>query len=131
MPVPAVANPTDRHSLVRRMKASFHDTLARLPGPASPEWPQGKPFAVALSHGSMVVELYKPDGRDTQAPHDRDELYFIASGTGSLVHGGRRDTFAPGDVFFVPAGQAHRFVDFTPDFATWVVFYGPAGGEQP
>jgi hypothetical protein len=23
----------------------------------------------------------------------------------------------------------HRFEDFTEDFATWVVFYGPEGGE--
>lgn len=27
--------------------------------------------------------------------------------------------------------QPHRFVEFTPDFATWVFFYGPDGGERP
>jgi hypothetical protein len=32
-------------------------------------------------------------------------------------------------VFFVPAGVAHRFERFSPDFATWVVFWGPHGGE--
>ncbi len=112
------------------MNARLADMLARIPGPASAEWPQGTPFAIALSHGSMVVELYRPQGKDSQAPHDRDELYFVASGTGTLVHGGRRDTFGPGDVFFVPAGQAHRFVDFSADFTTWVVLYGPVGGEQ-
>ncbi len=112
------------------MNVRLSDMLARIPGPVTAEWPQGTPFAIALSHGSMIVELYRPKGRDNQAPHDRDELYFVASGTGTLVHGGRRDTFGPGDVFFVPAGQAHRFVDFSEDFATWVVFYGPVGGEQ-
>jgi hypothetical protein len=25
----------------------------------------------------------------------------------------------------------HRFEDFTHDFGTWVIFYGPEGGEQP
>jgi hypothetical protein len=30
----------------------------------------------------------------------------------------------------VPAGKAHRFENFTPDFATWVVFWGPQGGER-
>jgi hypothetical protein len=25
----------------------------------------------------------------------------------------------------------HRFEDFTDDFATWVIFYGPEGGERP
>jgi len=111
------------------MKARLSDMLARIPGPVSAEWPKGTPFAIALSHGSMLVELYRPQGRDTQAPHTRDELYFVATGTGTLVHSGRRDTFGPGDVFFVPAGQPHCFVDFSPDFATWVVFYGPEGGE--
>jgi hypothetical protein len=33
-------------------------------------------------------------------------------------------------VLFVPAGHEHRFEDFTPDFATWVIFYGPDGGES-
>jgi len=35
----------------------------------------------------------------------------------------------PGDLLFVPAGIVHRFEDFTDDFATWVMFYGPEGGE--
>jgi hypothetical protein len=25
----------------------------------------------------------------------------------------------------------HRFEDFSDDFCTWVMFYGPEGGEQP
>lgn len=35
----------------------------------------------------------------------------------------------PGDLLFVPAGVVHRFEEFTDDFATWVMFYGPEGGE--
>ena len=62
---------------------------------------------------------------------NQPKVIYTLSGTGTLVHGGRRDAFGPGDVFFVPAGQAHRFVDFSADFATWVVFYGTEGGEQP
>ncbi len=34
-----------------------------------------------------------------------------------------------GDFLFVPAGVEHRFENFTSDFATWVFFYGPVGGE--
>ena len=30
---------------------------------------------------------------------------------------------------FVPARVDHRFEEFTPDFAAWVVFWGPRGGE--
>jgi len=38
--------------------------------------------------------------------------------------------FAPGDMLFVPAKMEHRFEDFSADFATWVLFYGPTGGER-
>ena len=37
-------------------------------------------------------------------------------------------TFAP--MLFVAAKVEHRFESFSDDFATWVVFYGPRGGEQ-
>jgi len=30
---------------------------------------------------------------------------------------------------FVAAGQVHRFELFSSDFAVWVVFYGPEGGD--
>jgi len=32
-------------------------------------------------------------------------------------------------LLFVPAGVEHRFEHFSEDFSTWVVFYGPRGGE--
>ena len=53
------------------------------------------------------------------------------SGSGWFVCGERRDRFGPGDALFVKAREVHRFEDFTDDFATWVVFYGPEGGESP
>ena len=53
----------------------------------------------------------------------------MISGSGTFVHGPERTPFGPGDALFVRAGIVHRFEDFTPDFATWVFFYGPEGGE--
>jgi len=47
-----------------------------------------------------------------------------------FVCGEERSRFAPGMVLFVPAGTTHRFEDFSADFATWVVFWGPQGGER-
>lgn len=87
------------------------------------------PFVQLFSHGSLVVEVYKPDRVDRQQPHTRDELYVVISGTGFFVRGDERLPFVPGEVLFVPAGMSHRFEDFSSDFATWVFFYGPEGGE--
>lgn len=103
--------------------------LARLPGRVTPRWPEGERSAVGLRHGTMSVELFAPRGIDRQQPHAQDELYCVIAGVGAFVLGGERLPFAPGTAFFVPAGAPHRFEDFSPDFATWVVFWGPEGGE--
>lgn len=86
-------------------------------------------FAYALRHGSMKLGLYAPSGEDTQEPHKQDELYVVVSGTGVFEKSGVRRAFMPNDVIFVPAGETHRFVDFTDDFAAWVIFWGVDGGE--
>jgi mannose-6-phosphate isomerase-like protein (cupin superfamily) len=92
--------------------------------------PEGKHFVVGMQHGTMSVELYRPQGLDLQTPHQQDELYVIQSGSGTFFVSGQRMPFQTGDVLFVPAGAEHRFEAFTEDFATWVIFYGPAGGER-
>jgi len=101
-----------------------------------PEWAldqlpgdQGEAWRVLFEHGSLELEIYAPRGHDPQQPHDRDEIYFVISGTGTFLNGPRRHGFKPGDLLFVPAGTVHRFEDFSDDFATWVIFYGPEGGE--
>ena len=86
-------------------------------------------FVELFHHGTLTVEFYAPDGVDRQTPHARDEVYVIASGSGVFVHQRDRQPVEAGEVLFVPAGDDHRFVDFTDDFATWVFFYGPEGGE--
>jgi mannose-6-phosphate isomerase-like protein (cupin superfamily) len=53
----------------------------------------------------------------------------VISGTGFFTNGDERHPFKPGDLMFVPAGVVHRFEDFSDDFATWVIFFGPEGGE--
>ncbi len=91
--------------------------------------PPGALSSLVLEHGTMVLRLYAPAGHDAQKPHTRDELYLVASGSGVFVNGDTRHDFSPGDVLFVPAGVTHRFESFSVDFAVWVVFYGPEGGE--
>jgi mannose-6-phosphate isomerase-like protein (cupin superfamily) len=89
----------------------------------------GAPFKELFKHGTLSVEVYKPIGVDHQSVHDRDEVYVVIAGTGTFLNGGARHAFGPGDLLFVKAGVAHRFEDFSDDFSTWVLFYGPPGGE--
>ncbi len=91
---------------------------------------QNSPFVEMFEHGTLVLEMYKPEKVDLQQPHTRDELYVVVSGTGWFVNGDSRKPFVAGEVLFVPAGVEHRFEDFSDDFATWVLFYGPEGGES-
>jgi hypothetical protein len=112
------------------IKASLSELLARIPGSPSTQWLAAERFAQAFSHGSMSVGLYAPVGSDPQQPHQRDELYIIQAGAGELVIAGIRHVFAAGDVFFVGSGIEHRFENFSAGFSTWVIFWGPAGGES-
>jgi mannose-6-phosphate isomerase-like protein (cupin superfamily) len=65
--------------------------------------------------------MYAPDRHDHQTPHDQDELYIVAKGTGIFINGERRHSFQPGDAMFVRAGVEHRFKNFTGDLLVWVI----------
>jgi mannose-6-phosphate isomerase-like protein (cupin superfamily) len=104
-------------------KIALAETLDRLPGP------QGELSVGVFEHGSLVVKLYAPRAHDDQTPHSRDEVYVVARGGGEFVCDGVRQVFVPHDVLFAAAGVEHRFENFTDDFAVWVFFYGPEGGE--
>ena len=59
--------------------------------------------------------------------HHLDPAWAIQTLPGD--DGEERHPFNAGDLLFVPAGVVHRFEDFSDDFSTWVIFYGPEGGE--
>jgi mannose-6-phosphate isomerase-like protein (cupin superfamily) len=82
-----------------------------------------------LAASGFDVGLYRPQGRDPQGPHKRDEIYVVATGTGTFLRGETRTDCKPGDLLFVPAGVEHRFEAFSADFATWVVFFGDKPGR--
>ncbi|MEE2717405.1 MAG: cupin domain-containing protein [SAR324 cluster bacterium] len=108
------------------MPSNFHFPITaaaqapNAPGRLSPE---------ILRRGELELRYYAPKGNDPQTPHTRDEVYVVASGSGTFVCDGESADFQAGDALFVPAHVEHRFEAFTEDFAVWVMFYGPEGGE--
>ena len=109
------------------MKGSWHASREQA---ADARIEEGRRSALILEHGSLEVRYYAPKSIDAQTPHGRDEVYFVASGRGFFVCGKERVACGPSDMLFAPAGAVHRFEDFSDDFAAWVVFYGPKGGER-
>ena len=100
-------------------KVVFQEALARLPGP------KGERYSSILSKGNFEVEIYAPRVTDPQQPHTRDEVYIVVSGRGEFILEGATHQFEAHDLFFVPAGAEHRFVNFTDDLVVWAIFYGP------
>src|SRR5687768_4012827 len=91
--------------------------------------PLGNLAVPIFSHGSLVVELYTPVGPGPQRPPTPDAGYCVARGSAFCFDGERPHSVEAGAFLCVPAGQIHRFEDFSSDFAVWVAFYGPNGGE--
>jgi mannose-6-phosphate isomerase-like protein (cupin superfamily) len=89
-----------------------------------------KKFTVLMQHGSIQIEYFVPKNIDTQTPHTQDEIYVITSGTSNFYRNGQTISCKTGDAIFVPAGMEQRFVHFSDDFATCVIFYGPKSGER-
>lgn len=107
-----------------KLKVSLADALKQL------DKEQFQKFTTVMQQGSMKVEYYKPEKVDLQEPHTQDELYIIISGSGYFIRTDEKVACQANDVLFVPAAVKHRFENFTDDFATWVIFYGPQGGES-
>lgn len=91
---------------------------------------EGNPAVPVFCHGSMEAELYIPSVVDRQKPHTRDEIYPVIRGNGEFFNGKKSVAVQEGSFIFVPAGVEHRFENFSRDFAVWVFFYGPQGGER-
>ena len=118
---------TEDHTMKRLAKpehVSFAQALTKGPPPA------GNLAVPIFSHGTLTVELYTPVGGDPQTPHTRDEVYFVVRGKGQFFDGAAKHSVEAGSFVFVPAGHLHRFESFSSDFAVWVAFYGPEGGES-
>src|SRR5688572_19887601 len=104
--------------------ARIKDYANKFPAP----FPGG---VMALKHGSLEAEIWKTVGYDEMFWHDhpQDELYVIVSGSATFVSENEEvPSCNSGDIVFCPAGLKHNFKDFTDDFVTWIIVYGPQGG---
>lgn len=60
-----------------------------------------------------------------QVPHERDEIYVVATGTARYRIEDKVTTVGPGDLLFAAAHAPHGFEGNSEDFTVWVIFYGP------
>ncbi|MBM3911062.1 MAG: cupin domain-containing protein [Thaumarchaeota archaeon] len=75
-----------------------------------------------LAAGILVLQ---PGEKDTQAPHDSDELYYVIRGNGYLKIDKKDYTIEEGKTFFVPKNAEHYFFGNTTDLIVIYFFGGP------
>jgi mannose-6-phosphate isomerase-like protein (cupin superfamily) len=90
-------------------------TLPRTPGRS----------AEVFVDGDIEVRFAARPTNGPQVPHQRDEFYVVAAGTGRYRVEGQVSDVGPGDLLFAAAHVAHGFEDISTDFSVWVMFYGP------
>lgn len=88
--------------------------------------PPGRASAEAFVGGDVEVRFAAPSSRGMQVPHERDEFYIVATGSGRYRIDDTEVAIGPGDLLFAAAHAPHGFVERSDDFSEWIVFYGPA-----
>ena len=78
-----------------------------------------------LELGVYVLVAPEPD---RQQPHERDEIYVVLSGRGTLQIADDSVMLHEGDAAFVPAGVDHQFTGYE-GLSVLVVFAGDAGSR--
>lgn len=76
----------------------------------------------ALSAGIYVLAA---NAQDLQKPHAEDEIYYVLAGRARFRAGNRDLPVMPGDLLYVPAGEAHHFHEIA-DELRLLVFFAPA-----
>ena len=91
----------------------------------------GRASAEVFVDGDLEVRFAARPSDGMQAPHTRDELYFVASGASRYRTRDQVTAVAAGDLLFAAAHTLHGFEDMSEDFSVWVLFYGPTRSVPP
>jgi mannose-6-phosphate isomerase-like protein (cupin superfamily) len=87
-------------------------------------WKPGR-SAEAFVDGDLEIRFTTRPTNGPQQPHQRDEVYIVAAGSGLYRTEDQVTPVGPGDMCFAAAHTVHGFEDFSDDFAIWIIFYGP------
>ncbi len=71
------------------------------------------------------VLLLQPGEKDTQTPHDSDEIYYIIKGNGFLKINKKDYPVSEGKVYFVAKDIEHYFFGNTKELTILYFFGGP------
>jgi mannose-6-phosphate isomerase-like protein (cupin superfamily) len=82
-----------------------------------------------VSTMSLGVYVLPAGGVDPQNPHTEDEVYYVASGRGSVIVADEERRVGPGSIIFVGAGVEHRFHTIEEEL-TLLVFFAPPEYSQ-
>ena len=74
---------------------------------------------------SMGLYQLKAGAVDPQRPHGQDEVYYVLRGRATLQMSGEEKGVSEGEILYVAAEQAHKFVDIKEDLQV-LVFFAPA-----
>jgi quercetin dioxygenase-like cupin family protein len=74
-------------------------------------FPKSEYFIDVVNTPNIGVGLInlKKNQKDTQQPHDSDEIYYIIRGTGTLDIDGSMNTIVPGKIIYIPKKIPHFF----------------------
>jgi mannose-6-phosphate isomerase-like protein (cupin superfamily) len=90
-----------------------------------------KPYFEFLKVPDLSVGLYAlpTGGKDPQAPHTEDEVYYIVSGKARIKVAGEDRAVQAGSVVYVAKNVEHRFHSIEAEL-TVLVFFAPAEYSQ-
>ncbi|HJT85819.1 MAG TPA: cupin domain-containing protein [Nitrososphaeraceae archaeon] len=72
---------------------------------------KSKYFMDILNTHTMEVGIIKlsKNQKDSQQPHESDEIYYVISGNGKIVINKNEYDVKPGNIIYIPKNTSHHF----------------------